>query len=83
MPFHLGPIGPLQDRVAGELTAIVADDHLRLASFLDHPVQLTGNPQAGNGRIGDECQALPGAIVNDRKYPEPSTIGELIRHEVQ
>jgi len=83
MPIDIGPIRPLQDRVAGELAAIVADDHLRLASFLDDPVQLTGNPQAGKGRIGDECQALPGAIVDDRKHPEPATIGELIRHEVQ
>ncbi|PON04192.1 hypothetical protein ATY29_28250 [Rhizobium hidalgonense] len=61
----------------------VADDHLRLASFLDDPVQLKGNPQAGKGRIGDEAQAFPGAIADDRKHPEPATIGELIRHEVQ
>ena len=83
VPFHLGPIRPLQDRVAGELATIVADDHLRLASSLDDPVQLTGNPQAGKRRIGDERQALPGAIVDHRKHPEPATIGELIRHEVQ
>jgi len=41
VPFHLGPIRPLQDRVTGELAAIVADNHLRLASSLDDPVQLT------------------------------------------
>jgi len=73
VPFHLGPIRPLQDRVAGELAAIVADDHLWLASSLDDPVQLTGNPEAGKGRIGDEAQALPDAIVDDRKHPEPAT----------
>lgn len=38
MPFHLGPIRPLQDRVAGELAAIVAHDYLRLGSFLNDPV---------------------------------------------
>ena len=79
-PVHEIPDSP---RVAGELATIVADDHLRLASSLDDPVQLTGNPQAGKRRIGDERQALPGAIVDHRKHPEPATIGELIRHEVQ
>lgn len=83
MPFHLGPIRPLQNRVAGELAAIVADDHFWLASSLDDPVQLTGNPQAGKGRIRNESQAFSGAIVDDRKHPEPASIGELIRHEVQ
>lgn len=28
--FHLGPIRPLQDRLAGEIAVIVAVDHLRL-----------------------------------------------------
>ena len=83
VPFHLGPIRPLQDRVTGELAAIVADNHLRLASSLDDPVQLTGKPQAGKGRIGDAAQAFPGAIVDDHRHPEPAIIGELIRHEVQ
>lgn len=82
-PFHLGPIRPLQDRVAGRLATIVADDHLRLASSLDDPVQFTGNPHTGKRRIRDESQTLPGAIVDHRKHPESATIGELIRHEVQ
>ena len=83
VPFHFGPIRSLQDCVAGELAAIIADDHLRLASSLDDPVQLTGNPQAGKRRIGDEAQAFPSAIVDEGQHPEPASIGELIRHEVQ
>jgi len=83
VPFHLGPIRPLQDGVAGELTAVVADNHLRFPSSLNDPIQLTGNSQAGKGRIGDEAQTLPGAIVDDGQHTEPATIGERIRHEVQ
>jgi hypothetical protein len=66
VPFHLGPIRPLQDRVAGELTAIVADDDLGPAALLDDPIQLTSNPQAGERCIGDEAQAFSGAIIDDR-----------------
>ena len=66
---------PIAGLVAGELTAIVADDHLWLTSSLNDTVQLKGNPQAGKGRIGDESDALPSAIVHDRKQPEPATIG--------
>ena len=83
MPFHFRPIRPLQYCITGELTAVVTDNHLRLAKSLDDPVQLTGNPQAGKGRIGDEAQAFSCAIIDDRKHPEPAAIGELIRHEVQ
>lgn len=36
---------PLQDRVAGELAAIVADDRLRLAAYLDYLLRLTSNPK--------------------------------------
>jgi hypothetical protein len=81
--FHLGPIRPLQDRGAGELAAIVADDHSELATLLDDPVQLTSNPKAAERCIGDEAQAFSGAIIDDRQHSEPAAIGELIRHEVQ
>lgn len=78
MPIHLGMIRPLQDRVAGELAAIVADNHSGPSSFLDDPVKFTGNPQPGQRGIGDETQAFPGTVVDDRQNPEPAAIGELI-----
>jgi len=76
--FHFGPIRPMQDCFIGELPAVVTDDHLRLATSFDDPVQLTGKPQAGKGRVGDEGQAFSCAIIDDRKLPEPAAIGELI-----
>ena len=75
MPIDLGPIRPLQDRVASELAAVVTDDHHGFATFLDDPIKLTGTPQTGKRCIGDEAQAFPGAIVYDRQNPEPATIG--------
>ncbi len=41
VPFHLDLVRPLQDRVAGEVATIVADNHFRLATLLDDPIQLT------------------------------------------
>ncbi len=78
VPFHFGPIRPMQDCVTGELTAVVTDDHLRFATSFDDPVQLTSNPQAGKGRIRDKSHAFSCAIIDDRKHPEPAAIGELI-----
>ena len=49
--------------------------HLRLATLLDDPIQLTSNPKARERCIGDEAQAFSGAIVYDRQNPEPATIG--------
>lgn len=68
VPFYLGPIRPLQDRVAGKLAAIVADNHLRLAALLDDPVQFTSDAQTGKGCVGDKAQAFPGAIIDDRQH---------------
>ncbi len=74
VPFHLDLVSPLQDRVAGELAPVVTDDHLRLATLLDDPIQLTSNPKARERCIGDEAQAFPGAIIDDRQHPEPAAI---------
>jgi len=45
VPLDPCPIGPTKDRIAGELAAIVADNHLRLATLSDKAIQLTGHSQ--------------------------------------
>ncbi len=76
VPFQPGPIRPLEDRVAGERTAVVADDHLRLATAFADPVQLTGSLRAVKRCIGNEAQAFSDAFINDRQYSEPAAIDE-------
>ncbi len=83
IPFHLGPICPLQDRVACEPAAVVADNRLRLAALLDDPVQLTSNAQTGKGCVGEKARAFSGAIIDDHAHLEPAAIGESIQREVQ
>ena len=46
MPFHALFLCPAQDRVRGELGAIVGDDHLRLAAGVDEHRKLASNPFA-------------------------------------
>ena len=76
MPVNFGPVRPLQDRVAGELAAVVADDHPRLAALLDNPVKLPCDAKTGKRCIGGERQALPRAIIDDGQNPQPAPIGE-------
>ncbi|OKL45447.1 hypothetical protein A3843_03760 [Pseudovibrio exalbescens] len=64
--LDFNPVRPLQDRVAGEFAPVFTDDHLRLATLLDDPIQLTSNPKARERCIGDKAQAFPGAIIDDR-----------------
>lgn len=40
-----------------------------------------GQPAAQKGRIGDESQAIPCAVIHDRQNPELAAISDLFRHE--
>jgi hypothetical protein len=44
VPIQLASVRPLRDGVAGELAAVVTDDHPGPAAFFDDPIQLTGDP---------------------------------------
>ena len=46
VPLQLMLLAAVQDRVRGELSAIVRDDHLRLAAPLDEVREFAGNPSA-------------------------------------
>lgn len=43
MPLDMRLIGPWQDGIAGDLTAIVADSHLRPTTLCRQPIKLPGN----------------------------------------
>jgi len=78
-----GLVGPAQDRVAGELGAVGADDHPRLAARRDQPIELGRHPQTRERGVGDQGVVLAGAIVDDRQDAEAAPVGELIRDEVE
>lgn len=83
VPFHPGLVCPAQDRGAGELRSVVADDHPWLAARRDQPIEFGCDPQTRERRVGNQGDVLAGAVVDDRQDAEAAAIGELIRHEVE
>jgi hypothetical protein len=47
MPLNGSVLGPLQDRHAGQLGAVIADNGLWFSSFVDNPAKIPGNAGAG------------------------------------
>jgi len=83
VPVDTALVSPAEDGVAGELAAVVADRHLRLAALHHQPLQLARDAGAGERGVGHQPQALAGAIVDDGEDAEAAAIGKLIRHEVK
>ena len=84
MPADAGRIRPAQDRVRGQLGAIVADDRVRasLAPSND-AVEFPRRAPPGDRGVGDQRQTLPGAVVDNRQDPEAAAVGQLVVNEVQ
>ncbi len=83
VPIDLSVIGKGQDRVRGELGPIVADSGSGLSTGLEQRCQFPRNPCAGQGRVGDQGEALPRAIVDHGQHAEAAAIGQLVGHEVE
>ncbi len=81
MPLDPGLVSPAQDRVAGELGAVVADDHPRRAACRDQPIEFGRHLQTRERGVGDQGDVLAGAVVDDRQNAEAAAIGELVRDE--
>jgi hypothetical protein len=72
---------PSEDRVRGELGAVVGDDHLRLATDLDQHGQLAGHPSARDRGVGDRRQALSRHVIDDVENTEAPAESELVVDE--
>lgn len=83
VPLDPRRASPDQDGVGGQLAAIVAHDHLRPAALCKQPVELASNPHTRQRRVRHQCQALAGAVVDDRQDPEAPAVGHLVGDEVQ
>ena len=83
MPLDADLADPFQDRMTGQLSAIVGDDHLRCTPLGDEAGQFPGDPHAGQGHIDDHRQGLPGEVVDNTERAEAAPIGQGVRHEVQ
>jgi hypothetical protein len=53
------------------------------AADRDESIELTHDAQPRQRGVGDQRQAFPGEVVDDRQYAEPLAISECIPQEVQ
>ena len=84
VPLDSAFLLPAQDGMGGQLGAVVADDHLRP----DHAIRRCGRARGrhavpGERGVDDERQALPGEVVDHDEHPEPSTVRQRVRDEVE
>ena len=84
VPFDAVLLGPLKHGIAGELGAVVEDDHLRLAALGHDPIEHAGNPRTGQRGIdlgGSSSRVSWSSTLNT---PEaPARLLEHVRHEVE
>src|SRR6266496_3099986 len=74
---------PAQDRIRGELGAVIGDDHSRLAAPLDDCDELAGNPSARDRGVGNRRQAFSRHVIDDVENTEAPAAGELIVDKVE
>ena len=70
MPGDASIACPLEDRRAGKLSAIIADNAVGFAVSPDHRGQLPRNARTRKAGIGDQPEILAGAIIVDRQNAE-------------
>src|SRR5690606_13819970 len=83
MPLDAVLVGPLQDRLAGELGSVVADDAGGLAVNPDQRIQLPRHPSPRYAGVCDQRQVLAAAIVVHGKDAELAAGPEGVRQKVQ
>ena len=83
MPLHADLAAPSENRVAGELGAIITDDHPRLAALGDQLRQFAHDTATRDRGVRHRRQALPGHIIDHVKNPKPPAGSQLVVHEVQ
>ena len=83
MPGHAGITCPFEDRGAGELSAIIADNSVGFAVNPDHRGQFTRHPRTRKAGICDQPQILTGAIIVDRQNAEFARRTEGVGDKIQ
>lgn len=69
-------VAPLVEHPAGELRAIVRDDDLRPAPFMDDSVQHSPHPKARQAGVYLDGQALGGEGSDGIQGPQRPVIGQ-------
>ena len=83
MPGDASIACPFEDRGAGELGAVNADDAVGFAVNPDHSGQLPRHARPRDAGIGNQPQILTGAVIADRQNTELARRTEGICHKIQ
>ena len=83
VPVDLVLLRPGQHGVAGELGAVVGDDHAWLAALIDQRRQFARHPPSRDRGVGDRRQAFSRHVIDDVQDPEAATTGELVMDKIQ
>ena len=75
-------VAPLVEHPAGELRAVVRDDDLWPAPFMDDPVQHPPHPKTRQAGVNLDGQALAGEGIHHIQGPQRPAIGQGVRGEV-
>ena len=78
VPFDPSVLHPFQDRVTGQLRAVVRDDHLRTPALVYQPREFPGYADAGERDVNDRSQGLPCEVIDDAERPEPPAVTQGI-----
>src|SRR3954451_22752677 len=74
--------GSVGHRGAGQLGAVVAAQHLRVAAVAGQPVKLVDQPVPGEGACDEAAEALAGVLVDDGDDLDRSAVGGGVELEV-
>src|SRR5687767_7174766 len=72
---------PLMQRPAGELRAIVGDEHLGLAALAQQAFQRARYANAADGMVHDDSQTLARELIDDRQAAKTPSVAQLVVDE--
>ena len=78
MPLHPDLTAPREHHIAGELGAVVADDHSGFAPLGDQMCQLTHDTMPRDRGVGHRCQTLSRHVIDHVEHPEPPAGRHLV-----
>jgi hypothetical protein len=83
MPGHFGITCPFEDRRAGELGTIIADNAVGFTVNPDHRGQFPRHTRTKDAGIDDQPQILAGAVIIYRQNTELAGCTEGVGHKIQ
>ena len=83
VPFNTTVLLPGEDRIGGQLGAVVAHHHAGIAPTLGDGVKLARHPFAGQRGVDHRRQALPAEVVDHTQDAEASAVAQRVGNKVE